>query len=153
MSISVSRVEWEHAAPLLKIVRERVFICEWRIPKRIEFDKNDSQAYHMLVCDDITQEPVATGRILKNGEIGRIAVVMNYRKKSIDIKILEGLFRIAKELELNEVFIYSPLESVNYFRKHHFNTVGSVFMEAGMPKQRMVCPINEVDMAKYYLSH
>ncbi len=153
MSVSVSRVKWDLAAPLLKNVRERVFICEWRIPERVEFDRNDHNAYHMLVCDDVTQEPIATGRILATGEISRIAVLMGYRDKCIDKVVLQGLFSIAKELELNEVFINSPLESVEYFRKHSFNTVGAVFMEAGMPRQRMACPLEQVSLANYYLSH
>jgi len=157
MTFSVSRVQWEQAAPLLRNVREKVFICEWRIPKRIEFDKNDRLAYHMLVCDDISQEPVATGRILASGEISRIAVLMSFRKQSVDKVILQGLFRIAKELNLNEVFIHSPLESVEYFIKHNFNIAGSVFMEAGMPRQRMSCliknAIENTTKAKYYLSH
>jgi len=146
-------VEWDLAAPLLKKVREKVFICEWRIPKKIEFDRKDKNAFHMLVCDDSTQEPIATGRILASGEISRIAVMMKYRKDCIDKVILKGLMSIAKDLEINEVFIYSPLESVNYFQKQNFSINGAVFMEAGIPRQRMVCPIKEFNMAKYYLVH
>jgi len=153
MSFSTSRVEWDLAAPLLKKVREKVFICEWRIPKKIEFDRKDKNAFHMLVCDDSTQEPIATGRILASGEISRIAVMMKYRKDCIDKVILKGLMSIAKDLEINEVFIYSPLESVNYFQKQNFSINGTVFMEAGIPRQRMVCPIKEFNMAKYYLVH
>ncbi|MBL4766058.1 MAG: hypothetical protein JKX67_12435 [Colwellia sp.] len=90
----------------------------------------------MLVCDDNSQTPIATGRISSTGEISRIAVVMEFRQASLDKVIIQGLFRIAEELLLNEVYIYSPLESVSYFSQHHFYPVGAVFMEAGMPKQR-----------------
>lgn len=154
MSVSVSRVKWEEAAPLLKTVREKVFICEWRIPKKIEFDRKDSSAYHMLICDDVTQEPIATGRLLPTGEISRIAVLMDYRRQSFDQTVLKGLLNIAKELELNEVFINSPLNKVEYFLKNNFMIKGSVFMEAGRAKQRMACPINQITATKkYYLSH
>ncbi len=153
MSYSVGRVSWKQAKPLLKVVRERVFICERRIPKHVEFDRNDRFAYHILVCDDQTQEPIATGRILPSGEIGRIAVVMNYRQQRIDRIIIEGLIRIAKELDLNEVFIHSPLDAVDYFRKNQFHTVGAVFMEAGLPKQRMACLTDALVNNKFYLSH
>lgn len=153
MSFSISRVQWEQAAPLLKNVREKVFICEWRIPKKIEFDKKDRHAYHMLVCDDLTQEPVATGRILSTGEISRIAVLMPYRNKYVDQKVMQGLIAIAKDINLNEIFIYSPLESVDYFRKFNFISAGAVFMEAGMPRQRMVCALDNVGIANYYLTH
>lgn len=157
MSYSVSRVQWQQAAPLLKDIREKVFICERRIPKKVEFDHNDNSAFHMLVCDDSSQEPIATGRISSKGEISRIAVVMEYRQASIDKVIIQGLFRIAEELLLNEVYIYSPLENVSYFAQHHFYPIGAVFMEAGMPKQRMACAIKtalaDANRAKYYLNH
>jgi predicted GNAT family N-acyltransferase len=153
MSFSISRVQWEKASPLLKNVREKVFICEWRIPKNVEFDKKDRHAFHLLVCDDITQEPIATGRILATGEISRIAVLMAYRKDQVDHKVMQGLLKIAKELCLDEVFIYSPLENVEYFRKFNFISAGAVFMEAGMPRQRMQCSLVEMENAKYYLTH
>lgn len=157
MTYSVSRVPWQQAAPLLKDVREKVFICEQRIPKKIEFDRKDKSAFHVLVCDDSSQEPIATGRISSSGQISRIAVVMKYRQAAIDKIIMQGIFRIAEELNLNEVYIYSPLECVSYFKQHHFYPVGSVFMEAGLPKQRMACAINlaksDINQAKYYLNH
>lgn len=157
MSYTISQVKWQQAAPLLKNIRERVFVCERRIPKKVEFDKGDRTAYHMLVCDDKSQEPIATGRISPQGEISRIAVVMGYRNEKVDKFIMQGLFSIAEKLSLQEVFITSPLEKVSYFNKHGFNPIGSVYMVAGMPKQRMVCTISEAckhaDKAKYYLSH
>ncbi|WP_440876760.1 GNAT family N-acetyltransferase [Thalassotalea sp. PLHSN55] len=153
MSYSVSRVEWGLAAPLLKNVREKVFVCEWRIPKNIEFDQQDPRAYHILVCDDISQEPIGTGRIMPTGEISRIAVLKNYRHDPVDKVILSSLIRIAKELELNEVFISAPLSTVNYFSERNFCPIGAVFMEAGIARQRMACQITNIGMAKYYLSH
>jgi predicted GNAT family N-acyltransferase len=153
MSYTVSRVRWEQAAPLLKNVREQVFVYEWRIPKTIEFDKKDRFAYHVLACDDKTQEPIGTGRILSSGEISRIAVLKFHRKDQVDKIILKALFKIAREMNLKEIFIYSPLEAIEYFRKFNFNSTGAVFMEAGMPRQKMTCLLNEVSIAKYYLSH
>lgn len=153
MSYSVSRVEWEQAAPLLKNVREQVFVCEWRIPKSIEFDRKDHYAYHVLACHDKTQEPIGTGRILSSGEISRIAVLKYYRKDQVDKIIIQTLLNIARDMELKEIFIYSPLDVIDYFKKFNFNTTGSVFMEAGMPRQKMTCPLNEASVAKYYLSH
>ncbi|QBG34400.1 GNAT family N-acetyltransferase [Litorilituus sediminis] len=157
MSYSISRVNWQQAAPLLKNIREKVFICERRIPKKVEFDQHDASAFHMLVCDDTSQEPIATGRISPNGEISRIAVVSSHRAKNIDKVVLHGLFAIAQELSLKEVFILCPLEKVDYFIMHQFQPIGSVYMVAGRPKQRMACSIKtaleHASQAKYYLTH
>jgi predicted GNAT family N-acyltransferase len=157
MSYNISQVKWQQAAPLLKIVREKVFVCERRIPKKLEFDQGDKTAYHMLICDGISNEPIATGRITPQGEISRIAVIMSYRSKKVDKFIMQGLFKIAKKLQLKEVFITSPLENVTYFAQHEFCAIGSVYMEAGIPQQRMACKISSAvkyaKKAKYYLSH
>jgi len=157
MSYNISQVEWQQAAPLLKSIREKVFVCERRIPKTVEFDQGDIIAYHMLVCDDKNQEPIATGRISPQGEISRIAVIMSHRSERIDIFVMQGLFRIADKLTLKEVFISSPLERVAYFTLHGFYPIGSVYMVAGMPKQRMACAtskaVKHVEKAKFYLSH
>jgi predicted GNAT family N-acyltransferase len=157
MSYSISQVKWQQAAPLLRKIREKVFICERRIPKKIEFDQGDRTAFHMLVCDDKTQEPIATGRISPNGEISRIAVVMGYRAAKLDKFIMQGLFSIAQELSLKEVFISSPLEKVSYFTEYEFCPIGAVYMEAGNPKQRMACSIikatEHANRTKYYLNH
>ena len=156
MSVSFGRVQWEQAAPLLRDIRERVFICEWRIPKRIEFDRKDQFAYHILVCDDLSHDPIATGRILPSGEISRIAVITSFRHQNVDKLVLQELLHIAQEIKLDEVFIHCPLELVGYFIKTHFHTEGSVFMEAGLPRQRMTC-LTECAIAdkvdKYYLNH
>ena len=153
MSFTVSRVQWEQAAPLLKDVREQVFVYEWRIPKGIEFDLKDHFANHVLACHDKSQEPIGTGRILSSGEISRVAVLKFYRKDQVDKIILQRLFKIAREMDLKEIFIYSPLDAIDYFKKFNFNTCGTIFMEAGMPRQKMTCPLKEASVAKYYLSH
>ncbi len=157
MSYNISQVRWQQAAPLLKKVREKVFVCERRIPKDLEFDQGDKTAYHMLICDGMSKEPIATGRITPNGEISRIAVIMSYRSKKIDKFIMQGLFKIAKRLKLKEVFITTPLEKVTYFTQHDFYAIGSVYMEAGIPQQRMACNISSAmkhaKKAKYYLNH
>ena len=67
--------------------------------------------------------------------------------------MIKTLLAIAHDLKLDEVFIYSPLEAVEYFRKHHFIPAGAVFMEAGMPRQRMVCALEAITNTKVYLSH
>ncbi len=153
MSFSICRVQWEIAAPLLQQVREKVFICEWRIPAKIEFDHCDLQAYHILVCDDQSQEPVATGRILPSGEISRIAVLITHRKQALDKIVLKCLLDIANELGLDDIFINSPLDHVNYFINKGFYIAGSVFMEAGMPRQRMACKVDQVELVSCYLTH
>lgn len=155
MSLSVGRVNWQIAKELLRSVREKVFVCEWRIPKKVEFDQHDKHAVHVLVCDDRTQEPIATGRILASGEISRIAVLRNHRGKEADKLVLECLLKTAREQGNTEVFVNVSLDAVDYFRSHHFEPIGAVYMEAGLPRQTMSIQLSETssDINKMYLSH
>lgn len=153
MSYSVCRVDWQHAAPLLKNVREKVFVCEWRIPKRIEFDRHDKTAFHILVCDDKSQEPIATGRIKPSGEISRIAVLINYRHLDIDTIVIQGLIQVANELELTEVFINAHLDDVTRYQQRKFSPQGGVYMEAGIPFQKMACSLKQLNANAQFLSH
>ncbi len=157
MAYSVNQVRWEQAAPILRNIREKVCICEWRTPKHIEFDHLDTQAYHILICNEPKHLPIATGRMLPSGEISRIAVLTGFRQQNIDKAILQGLCNIAKNLDLIDVFMLKRLDSADQFIDENFCRVGHVFMEAGIAKQRMVCSIEQVltelNNPKYQMKH
>lgn len=153
MPYRVNVVNWQQAKLQLKSVREKVFVCERRIPYEVEFDRNDRRAHHVLVVDDESQEPVATGRITNQGELSRICVVISKRKSPIGKQVIDTLLDIARKNNLKEVYINSSLDAVDYFCKHNFRPHGSVFMEAGLPRQRMVCPLQQISFKRFYLSH
>jgi predicted GNAT family N-acyltransferase len=153
MQYTVAAVTWQQAEAKLRCVREKVFVCEWRIPKRVEFDRQDRIAYHVLVCNGDTDEPVATGRLLASGEISRVAVVMSARKSGAGKLVLDKLKEQALSLNLSEIYIHSALEAVEYYRNNNFQAVGAVFMEAGIPRQRMTCSLKSLDIEQYVLCH
>ncbi|MEW6997199.1 GNAT family N-acetyltransferase [Colwelliaceae bacterium BS250] len=153
MPYQVNVVNWQQAKQKLKSVREKVFVYERRIPYEVEFDRNDLKAFHVLITDEINDEPIATGRITNLGEMSRICVVRSKRKSPAGKQVIDTLLDIAGKNSLKEVFINSSLDAVDYFSRHNFQTVGSVFMEAGMPRQRMTCLLQKVNFKRFYLSH
>ncbi len=153
MPYRLNVVKWQQAERDLKMVRERVFVFERHIPYDVEFDKQDRVADHVLVIDDESREPVAAGRITPNGEISRICVVKSRRKSPIGRQVIEELINIAKKNNVDEVFINSSLDAVEYFARHNFQPIGNVFMEAGRPLQKMTCTLNNINFKRFYLSH
>ena len=153
MSYQINVVNWQQAKNQLTAVREKVFVYECRIPRRVEFDRHDRKAYHVLVTDQQSKEPIATGRITSQGEISRICVVISKRKSPVGKEVIDTLLNIARKNNLKEVYINSSLDAVDYFAKHNFRSIGAVFMEAGLPRQRMVCSLSDVDFKRFYLSH
>ena len=152
MSYHINKVEWDKGKDLLQHIRERVFVCELHIPKHIEFDSLDRSAYHILVTDD-AQTPVATGRLCKDGLIGRIAVLPEHRNRSVYKSLLTYIVNLAEQQGYERVSINCILNEVERFKRNGFEQQGHVFMEAGIPRQRMQCPINLFDTKPFTLVH
>lgn len=148
----VEQVNWRQSKHRLKRLRDRVYVCEWRIPKQIEFDQQDQLSNHVLVKDTDGNE-IATGRITPEGEIGRIAVVSKYRGKEIYDLLFNALLGIAKEKELSNIYMQCELDGIDHFQQKGFDTVGNVYMDSGRPRQRIRCPINRFSWSKVELTH
>ena len=67
-------------------IRETVFGQEQNISRALDLDGEDPQAWHALVFVD--GQPVATGRILADGHIGRVAVLKSSRGKGMGAKVV-----------------------------------------------------------------
>jgi predicted GNAT family N-acyltransferase len=152
MSLTTKNVDWVSARKELTKLREKVFVCEWRIPKEVEFDQQDYSACHVLICNEQGQE-IATGRITPAGEIGRIAVINGCRKPEVYQQLFSALLSIARTQELESVSIQCELEGVSDYQKIGFHPVGAVYMDAGIPRQRMVCNIEAFSLPKVDLTH
>ncbi|RCU52414.1 MULTISPECIES: GNAT family N-acetyltransferase [Corallincola] len=139
----VRQVHWLAAKDALFQVRHRVFCCEWRIPESIEFDDLDINAFHILAVDE-AQNPIASGRLLPNGHIGRIAVIIPARGKGVAKAVVNALLDIARKEQMDAVFINSALEATDNFKRQGFKAIAPVFMEAGIPRQRMKCKLGKI---------
>ncbi len=148
---NVEQVSWRQAKHQLKQLRYRVYVCEWRIPKKAEFDHLDSESQHVLVYDD--NVVVATGRITPDGEIGRIAVVSSYRSKQIYDLLYNTLLAIAREQSLDQVFVQCELTGVPHFEQQGFESVGNVYMDAGIPRQKLRCDVDQFKWSRVELIH
>ncbi len=152
MDYRIDKVEWSIDKALLQQIRERVFVCELHIPKHVEFDTLDDSAHHILVTDE-TQCPVATGRLCNDGLIGRIAVLPQHRNRNVYESLLTFIVKLAQQQGCNSVSINCILDEVERFKRSGFVAEGNVFMEAGIPRQRMQCPINQFVTNPFTLVH
>lgn len=119
--------QWQR--PILAVRRE-VFIQEQNVPKALEIDGLDSQAWHVLV--EIEGTYVATGRILRDGHVGRIAVVKKYRGRGIGINVVQALLNIAKKNKIKRVYLGSQLHARGFYEQLGFKAYGVVYQEAGI---------------------
>jgi predicted GNAT family N-acyltransferase len=152
MAFYAKSVDWENQRHTLKRIREKVFVCQWRIPAEYEFDHQDSVARHVLVVNEHNQE-VATGRITPEGEIGRIAVEPEFRCPEVYQSLFKALLEIAKQHGLQDVIVQCELEGVSYYQQQGFRSVGRVFMDAGVARQNMLCDLKDFTLERVELTH
>ncbi|AIF98801.1 MAG TPA: N-acetyltransferase [Alteromonas australica] len=139
MSFTIENVDWERNQSRLKALREHVFVLEWQLSPDSEFDERDKNAFHVLVVAE-NNTPIATGRLTQCGEIGRIAVKRNHRHLSVYRALFAALIDIAKKQRLATLRVNLSLDSVSYHSQLGFKPDGKVFMDGGIPRQRMCCP-------------
>ena len=120
-----------HAAP----IRFTVFVEEQGVPIDIELDGQDVLSVHAIVFDE--EKPVATGRLLPDGHIGRMAVLKDWRRRGIGALMLQSLMERAKERGYPEVALSAQVQAVPFYRAHGFEAEGEEYLEAGIPHQDM----------------
>jgi predicted GNAT family N-acyltransferase len=152
MAFFAKSVDWDNERHTLKKIREKVFVCQWRIPAESEFDHQDCIAFHVLVVNDHNQD-IATGRITPEGEIGRIAVEPEFRCPEVYQALFNALLNIARQHGLQDVLVQCALEGVNYYQQQGFRPVGKVFMDAGVARQNLSCNLNDFNLERVELTH
>jgi len=120
-----------HAAP----IRFTGFVEEQGVPIDIELDGQDVLSVHAIVFDE--EKPVATGRLLPDGHIGRMAVLKDWRRRGIGALMLQSLMERAKERGYPEVALSAQVQAVPFYRAHGFEAEGEEYLEAGIRHQAM----------------
>ena len=71
--ITVKVADFEKYFPDIEKIRTTVFINEQKVPVELEWDEFDQESTHILAY--YHGKPVGTARLLKDGHIGRMAVI------------------------------------------------------------------------------
>ena len=130
----IALVDWQDAAEALSAVRSRVFIDEQGVPPDLEWDGRDATAMHVMATST-TGEVIGTGRLLPDGQIGRMAVIESRRGDGIGTAIMQCLVAHAPRRE--QLFLNAQTSAESFYRRQGFESEGEVFMEAGIPHIRM----------------
>jgi predicted GNAT family N-acyltransferase len=123
---------WEADRDRLLNVRLEVFVEEQAVPIEEEQDEHDPHCTHLLVVDD-SGAPIATGRMMTDGHIGRMAVRRPWRGRGLGGAILEALIERAAGLGLAKVVLAAQTHAIPFYERHGFRAYGDEFMDAGIP--------------------
>lgn len=134
---TIEQVAWRDKQEELRAIRYTVFVEEQQVPVDEEWDGRDAAAIHVLAVTDAAQ-PVGTARLLDDGQIGRMAVLREYRRRGIGSALLQRLLTIAATRHITGLFLNAQIDAVDFYRCHGFEGVGPTFVEAGIVHLKMI---------------
>ena len=134
---SLREAIWPDDRPLLRQVREAVFVEEQGVPLEMEWDDDDIMAYHLLALDSALN-PIGTARLLGSGQIGRMAVLPEWRNRGIGSALLARLLERAEATGLHKLFLHAQAGAEAFYAKAGFRPIGKVFYEADIPHRKML---------------
>lgn len=133
--LEVRLLDWQSAQAAAKRIRFAVFVEEQAVPADLEMDDMDAKCIHALAYDD--GRAIATGRLLPDGHIGRMAVLKEWRGRGAGRAILRRLIGAARSRGDREVLLSSQVHAIGFYRAEGFAPEGAVYEEAGIPHQAM----------------
>jgi predicted GNAT family N-acyltransferase len=133
--IEIKIVDWDEQQHALKAIRTSVFVDEQHVPEELEWDGRDTACTQFLAT--INSTPVATARLTPEGQIGRMAVLRNFRGKGFGSRLLTAVIEQAKHAGHKQVFLHAQVSVIEFYQAHGFTAYGDVFIDAGIEHRSM----------------
>jgi predicted GNAT family N-acyltransferase len=133
--LSVFEADYLEYKDKIRSVRNSVFIIGQNVPEEIEIDGKDENCFHVLLTKN--DFPIATGRMEKDGHIGRIAVIEEYRGMDFGSMVMKKLEEVALRNGISRVYLNSQCHAIPFYLKLGYEPVGEVFIEAGIEHRKM----------------
>ena len=132
----VRQVTWDTHLAQLHAIRMRVFVEEQGVPESLEWDRHDGNAKHVLAYEP-EGIAVGTGRLLADGRLGRMAVLIPWRHRGVGSAVLLALLDLARKQQSPVVRLHAQRHAIGFYAKHGFTVTSEEFMEAGIPHRAM----------------
>ena len=133
--VTVLEVPWATHADALMRVRRAVFIEEQGVSEREEIDGEDASSQHFLATDG-QGRPIGTARLMRSGQVGRMAVLPAWRRRQVGASLLGLAMEAAKRQGL-AVFLHAQVSAQGFYERNGFVASGEVFLEANIEHLRM----------------
>lgn len=133
---TIIATSWQDHKEELSAVRRQVFIEEQHVPEDMEWDEYDITSQHVLALDKNGQ-PVGTGRLKSDGQIGRMAVIRQWRNNGIGTAMLQKILQLAEDANIKQLYLHAQTSAIEFYHRHGFIADSEEYMEAGIPHRTM----------------
>jgi len=128
--------------PLVRDIREKVFVIEQEVPLEDEYDEFDATATHILVFDSDQPAGTCRWRFTDKGiKLERYAVLSSFRGRGVGSQLVAATLEdIATypEAKGKELYLHAQVSAVFLYEKFGFQKVGDQFDECGIMHYKMV---------------
>ncbi len=138
-AFTVFEADWRDEADrrALSKIRTDVFVHEQKVPQEVEIDAFDPLSLHAIARMNKDGAAMATGRLLPDGHIGRMAVLKAYRGTGAGMAILLHLIEKAREQGFAEVLLSAQTHAVGFYQHAGFTAYGDEYLDCDIPHRMM----------------
>jgi predicted GNAT family N-acyltransferase len=137
--VRIELLTWEQAEAAAAPIRFAIFMHEKHV-EGIELDALDRDCLHAVAYDD-GGSAIGTARLMPDGQIGRMAVVKDWRRRGVGGELLDALIAEARKRGLSEVRLSAPLQALEFYRSQGFIPDGKILEVDGVLQQAMRKPL------------
>ena len=137
-NLKVEVVKWIDEYDSLTMIREKVFIEEQKVTSQLEWDGMDKEAIHFLAFKD--EKPIGCARafvIEYCMQLGRIAVLKEYRGEGIGSALIEKAMTTAKLNQFSAINISAQCHAIDFYKKFGFEVTSDIYLDAEIPHRDM----------------
>lgn len=131
---------WEQLEKDAKLIREQVFIQEQGIAPEDEWDDLDATVLHFIVYD--CERPIATARLLPQHSVGRVAVLLSYRKQGVGKILMHYIIDYARQQNLPYLKLSAQTYVTAFYEALGFVVQGEEYLDCGIPHIDMTLELN-----------
>jgi predicted GNAT family N-acyltransferase len=136
--LKIEIVKWIDGLSQLKNIREKVFIQEQKVTPQLEWDGMDEKAIHFLVFNDNAAIGCARAIVIKDHmQLGRMAVLKEYRGQGIGSALIEKAMTTAKLNQLSAIYISAQCHAIDFYKKFGFEVTSDIYLDAEIPHRDM----------------
>jgi predicted GNAT family N-acyltransferase len=137
-NLKVEIVKWIDGYASLSMIREKVFIEEQKVTPQLEWDGKDEEAIHFLAYQDEKVIGCARAFVIENHmQLGRMAVLKEYRNKGIGSALIEKAVITAKLNQLSAINISAQCHAIDFYKKFGFEVISDIYLDADIPHRDM----------------
>ncbi|WP_346797408.1 GNAT family N-acetyltransferase [Halomonas sp. Bachu 37] len=139
--LNLQEGDWASLGEAAGAIRQRVFIDEQEVPQEEEWDGLDPQCRHFLAYRG--SQALGTARLLPDGHIGRVAVLLEGRGKGVGRALMEAAIVCAQRHGHSRVVLSAQTHALAFYESLGFIAQGDEFLDAGIPHREMVLKLSK----------